>query len=281
MNFFGKLLLSVLFVGFAALAHTGLLDSKGEHYAEQGLSRALIAFGIARGLNGVISVAQGTEFAVQPAGIGVNFTPGQILDPVNDLIERFSWVMLAASASLGIQQTLLTIASWPYFSYLMVGLFLSAAAAVWLPAVWRSKVGRYFIKFAIVFVFVRFAVSLAAISSELVYVQFLAPQYEQATAQLEATTADISRINSATREAVDDQDEELSLLDRAKRMYSSAKATLDIDARIEQYKTAAADASKSAVNLVVVFVFQTIVFPLLFIAVIYTLAKSLLRFDRS
>ncbi len=59
------------------------VDRSGESQLDVAFTRALIGFGIARTLNGVISVAQGTEFAGQPAGIGVNFAPGEILDPVN------------------------------------------------------------------------------------------------------------------------------------------------------------------------------------------------------
>ena len=59
------------------------IDRSGESQLDVAFTRALIGFGIARTLNGVIAVAQGTEFAGQPAGISVNFAPGEILDPVN------------------------------------------------------------------------------------------------------------------------------------------------------------------------------------------------------
>ena len=59
------------------------IDKSSESQVDSAMTRALIGFGIARTLNGVISVAQGTEFAVQPAGVGVNFSPGEILDPIN------------------------------------------------------------------------------------------------------------------------------------------------------------------------------------------------------
>ena len=71
-----------------------------------------IVLAVARTLNGVISVAQGTEVALEPGGVGVNLTVGQILDPVNDLIERFSAVMLVASSSLGLQNILLVMTGW-------------------------------------------------------------------------------------------------------------------------------------------------------------------------
>jgi len=266
----GRFFLSVLFIASAALAHSGYLDHKGTEYADQALGRALLAFGIARGLNGVISVAQGTEVAVQPAGIGVNFTPGQILDPVNDLIERFSWIMLGASASLGIQKTLLSMASWPYFNTVLSAFFALFALLVWLPWLMRYPFGRYL---------VRFAVPLVAISSEWVFNEFLEPQYQEATAELEATAQNIGRINQAAQEDLTSPDDP-SLLDRAKRLYESTTRTFDIDGRIEQYKTAATETSKYAINLTVVFIFQTVVFPLLFLMLLWQFSKSLLRLGR-
>ena len=74
--------------------------------------RALVTFALARTLNGLISAVQGTEIALQPAGVGITLTPGEILDPLNDLVERFSWIMLGASISLGVQQVLLDVGQW-------------------------------------------------------------------------------------------------------------------------------------------------------------------------
>ena len=117
-----KLVISITALVCAIVAISGVIDEKGVTYTDDAFKRALITFGIARGLNGVISVAQGTEIAVHPAGFGVNFTPGQILDPVNDLVEQFSWIMLASSASLGIQKVLLSISSTTVVTLLLAGL---------------------------------------------------------------------------------------------------------------------------------------------------------------
>ena len=87
-------------------------DNVGQSHVNEAFKRALVGYALARSLNGVISVAQGTEVAIQPAGVGVNFTPGQILDPINDLVERFSWIMMLASSSLGIQKVLLSMSAW-------------------------------------------------------------------------------------------------------------------------------------------------------------------------
>lgn len=54
------------------------------------MARAAYTFALVRGLNGVIALIQGTEVVVSPAGMGLTLTVGEILDPINDLAERFS-----------------------------------------------------------------------------------------------------------------------------------------------------------------------------------------------
>ena len=99
-------LLSVALFLVAVLSVTPFMDQRASADYEQLFQRAFVTFALARTINGVISVVQGTEIALQPAGVGVTLTPGEILDPVNDLVERFSWVMMGATISLGVQNVL-------------------------------------------------------------------------------------------------------------------------------------------------------------------------------
>lgn len=116
-----------------ALAVLGTLDTWAGREVDAALGRALLAFALARGLNGVISVVQGTQVALEPGGLGVTLTPGEILDPVNDLVEQFSTVMLVASASLGLQKLLLGISAWWPLTLLM-----ALALSGWIALAWRG-----------------------------------------------------------------------------------------------------------------------------------------------
>ena len=95
-----KWLFSVLLLLVAVLSVTPFVDQRAAADYEQLFQRAFITFALARTINGVISVVQGTEVALQPAGVGVTLTPGEILDPVNDLVERFSWIMMCCWISV-------------------------------------------------------------------------------------------------------------------------------------------------------------------------------------
>ena len=273
-----KILLSLVFVSLAIVAIGGWLDDKGKEYADVTFNRALVAFGIAKGLNGVISVAQGTEVALEPAGIGVNFTPGQILDPINDLIEQFSWVMLASTASIGVQKILLAISVWPWFTGFVILLLSLVVISYWYVPLEKSHWRPLLVKAMLVFVFLRFSVPIIAIGSEVIYAQFLSSQYIESTQELNNTTDKISSINTIEEKNIVISNDK-TMWQSAKEWYGTAAAAMNISQRIEQYKTASADATRHAINLIVVFIFQTILFPLAFLTVIYQLLKRLVKLD--
>lgn len=268
-----KLVLSVSVFALALVAVFGVLDRTSQNYTEASFKRALLTFGIARGLNGVISVAQGTEIAIQPAGFGVNFTPGQILDPINDLVEQFSWVMLASSASLGIQKLLLFISSTLLITVVLVGICSMYLASLWRPDWFAPGMRRVIISGAIIMLFVRFSVPLVAIGSEGMYEYFLKAQFQESSAELEKTQHNISEISSNETQAYGNADQE-GLLDMAKRLLNSASMNISINDRIDKYQQLAAEATKHAINLIVVFVVQTILFPLLFLWLLVRGAKA-------
>lgn len=248
------------------------IDHSSESQIDSALTRALIGFGIARTLNGVISVAQGTEFAVQPAGVGVNFSPGEILDPINDLVERFSWVMLVATSSLGVQKILLDVSSWIGVSFMLAG-----AAVFWLLTRMQNGAASSLAKFAsrllLVMLLVRFLIPLGAIANDWVYRQFLQPQFETSSQELEAASERIREISS--RQSEEPQQAE-SLRQKARNIYQSMTSKFDFDGMLDDYRESAENVSEHAVNLIVVFLLQTILFPLLFLYIVYRAFRYLL-----
>lgn len=273
-----KITIALISVVLALIAYTGQVDDVGREYTDKGFKRALVTFAVARSLNGVISVAQGTEVALQPAGIGINFTPGQILDPINDLIERFSWVMLASSTSLGLQKLLMTIFSSQVFNLLIVTVLGVWVLASWWPRLSGPVLKPYIYKTALLLVVVRFSIPLMAVGSELLFNTFLEEQFQNSTRSIESTTTEIRQINRQSESALPDKDQD-SLMDKAIRLYDNATAGLDMDRYIDRYKSAAANASEHAVNLIVIFLLQTVILPLLFLWVLIRLYKQVIRFN--
>ena len=255
---------TVIAAAAVALAVTGLADDASENYADQALKRALVTFAVARGLNGVISVAQGTEVAVEPGGVGVNFTVGQILDPINDLVEQFSSVMLVAASSLGLQKVLLTMTGWWGATLLFVVAAVVLAGVAWWPGGARAAAESVAVRVFLVLAFVRFALPVLIIGTHIVFSAFLEGEHDAATAILEATSAEIEEFNvedAAAANGVDDA----SFMQRLGEMIDSSMRQLDVSGRLDRLQASASNASEQIVNLIVIFVLQTILLPLAFL----------------
>lgn len=269
-----RLYLVVVFTVFVtAIAFIPTADEVGQAHVDSAFKRALIAFAIARGLNGVISVAQGTEIALQPAGVGVNFTPGQILDPINDLVERFSWIMMLATSSLGIQKVLLSMSAWQGLLVAVVACAVMLVCAHLLRqlAPWRRIFQRLFLFVLIL----RFMMPAISIANDWVYRAFLEADYIEASATLEEARLMIGEINA--RVIPTDADEQVGLFDRARRAYQTAVDQIDIDKRLDEYRQAAESISENTIKLVVVFIMQTLVFPLIFLFVVFGVLRRITR----
>ena len=270
-----KLGLTALACIFALTVYLGWLDEAGERYTQQGLKRALITYGVARGLNGVISVAQGTELAFEPVGVGITFTPGQILDPVNDLIERFSWVVLASGASLGVQSVLIKVTSWFWFTSIVMAFLLAAVLSIWKRLLFPVAVKNLIYKTTVLLLIVRLCIPVIAILNEALYLTFLEPQYIEASLNLQQTADEIDKLNEQQQSVIVDSP---SLLEQVKSAYTSASNALDIKGQLDALKLTVAELSENALNMIVVFMAQTLVFPLLFLWLTLQLLKFVIYF---
>ncbi len=245
-------------------------DDVGREHIDSALKRASAAFLIARGLNGVISVAQGTEVGIQPAGVGVNFSPGEILDPINDLVERFSWIMLLASSSLGVQKVLLEMSEWHGLLFALAFVALLLVASHFFSNSERAKavLGRLFLFLLLL----RFMMPMIAIANDFVYKTFLESNYIEASAALRSAQEAIGEINSEVRTETKVPE---SVVERAVGFYKNFVAKIDLEQRYERYRAAASAVGENAVDIIVVFVMQTVVFPLLFLGILFGVLRRL------
>ncbi len=240
------------------------LDVAATPEVDAGLKRALTTFAAARALNAVISVAQGTEVAVQPAGVGVTFTPGQVLDPINDLVEQFSSLMLAASVSFGIQRALLGVGQ-----HWVVSLLLTVAALAWAALRWRGRMPPGWATHVLVgLLLLRFAVPVVALASEAGFRAFLAQDYVAGQASIELSAEQFSGLSAPADPARPDE----GVAERMKRWWSQ---TADVGKRFDEMKQVAARTVEHIVRLIVVFLMQTLVLPLLLMWGLWRLAKLL------
>jgi len=236
-------------------------DRLASEQVEAGMARALATFASARALNAVISVAQGTEVAFQPGGLGMVLAPGQALDPLNDLVEQFSHLMLIASASFGIQRILIEIGgSW------LVSMLLSVIVLGWVYAAWRRGNAPRWLNLLLLFLLlVRFAVPLTVLASEFSYRLFMAEREETASAEITRSAGELQRAapqSSIGPGAADTCDD--SLLENLKCIFEKVRSKLDVSAEMKALQERADRLVEHVIELIVVFLLRTVLLPLLF-----------------
>lgn len=258
-----------LMVALLVCAWLGPQDQPAAEQVDAGLKRALISFATARALNAAISVAQGTEFSVQPVGVGATFAPGQLLDPVNDLVERFSDLMLVASVVFGAQKVLIGIGS-----YWTVSLALTLVAMAW-GWQWtrRQPVTPWLSRLLVMLLMLRFAVPLVTIGSDLVWQKFLADDYRVSQQAIARAQVDAAKQDSALPLESADQ----GLIDKLRNWFSH-KA--DFKARFDDLRKAVENAIEHMIRLMVVFVLQTLVIPVLLFWAMWSWTRSMIEASR-
>lgn len=80
------------------------LDATAEHYFKDSIAKAGVSYGVCRIINGTVSVIQQSSVQLEPAGVGMSLAVGQIVDPINDMVERLSDVLVLSITSLGVQE---------------------------------------------------------------------------------------------------------------------------------------------------------------------------------
>ncbi len=240
------------------------LDSAAEQRVDSILTRALVTFATARALNAVISVLQSGQVGAQ-VGVGMSIKPGEILDPVNDLVETFSDVMLAVTVALGVHKILLAIGAW-----WVVPLVLSACAALLVIAGLRGSPPRWLSQAFVLLVLLRFAIPVATVGSDMLFSRFLAPGYESSQQALDAIEGrSAAAIGSSEAGDVDE-----GLVAKFRRLLSDGE---DLRERAAAIGDAAGRIAEHTSNLIVVFVLQTIAFPLVLLWLLWQVARRLIE----
>lgn len=255
-NRYFKIVMTAIIFAIATINFTATLDKRAEEPIGEAFERALITYGVVRGINAVISVMQGTEFAIEPAGVGVILTPGEVLDPVNDLIERFSLVVLIASTSLGAQKILVGIGATVLVQLIVALALAIQLASLWRPALLASDWGNSLLKVSLLLVMLRFLIPSTVLLNDVVYEHYLDQQYTDSYIELEQTRQNVEALQNA-----ESNQEEGGILG----LVSRASQRLNFNARLEEYEQRLASASEQIIDLIVVFVLQTLLFPLLFL----------------
>ena len=265
-----KIFISILLICILALSFTVGFDEEAMKLHNEAFNRAMVSFGLAKGLNAIISLIQGTELSFTPVGIGLNFSVGEVLDPFNDMVERFSWVMLAASVSLGIQKLLLVLSTK---LFLQVGIGVSVCFSIfflWLKKLQNSIFFSFSLRVLFLLIILRFGAVLFVYSSEIFYDSVLKPEYISCSNVVEQTKKELEDMQNKNKEILTSNGKKS--VKKTKwyeweigSAYNDIKSKLNISKQLNDLQSSIEEASNKIITLITIFIVQSVIMPLLFI----------------
>jgi hypothetical protein len=260
-------LIILMVTAIVVLAWYPPIQNLANAQVDAGLKRAVISFASARTLNAVISVIQGTEFSIQPVGVGVTLTLGQVLDPINDLIEQFASLMLIASVAFGVQKALLVIgAHWA------ISAIVSGVAALWAVLHFMGRGSAWLSRVLLVMLMIRFAIPVATIGSDWVFQQFLSKEYQQQQESLDVASREINnQTPKVPAAAPKDKSWWEQLKDRASEILPGPNTDF------EAIKKSAEEVPERVMKLIVIFLLQTMIVPIILLWALYKVVLGVVR----
>ncbi len=231
-----KIFLSLILLVISTLSLYTQLDENGLLLYKETFDRAMYSFALVKALNALISLIQSTEINVS-LFVGATIGVGQILDPINDLVERFSLVMLVSSVSIGVQHLLLLLAKSIFIKVALLVSSFVILLSLWFEKLRASQIFFISIKLMMLLFILRFGALVFIYCTQFVYQDVYSQEYESSNKYMSAYKNDLELIKNNKE---------------------------DMSSLLTQIKQKTEKFSKKVIKLITIFVVTTILFPLLF-----------------
>lgn len=119
MSLYRAIIITVIALTLIAVSSHGGVDRFAQKQVVQTSSQAIVMYATSRAINGSVSILQTSQVKLP---LLASVEVGQILDPVNDAVERLSSSLVWAIGSLFVQGILLEISASPAFVSILFGL---------------------------------------------------------------------------------------------------------------------------------------------------------------
>lgn len=256
-----KLRIGVLLVLVLALNWWPTMDKAAEVYLAEAITDNLVIFATARSLNGIISVVQSIELSVSlGAGFGVHL--GEVLDPLNDLIERFSGFVLYGLASLGLQKLVLVATSSLVMKVLVSGV-LVGAYFYWLVS---DRFAKPLLRILVLLLIVRFALVVEVGGIAALDHLYFDERTRHAHSALELVRDTLSNLRQSYLKAASEGGMVQGFVDAGSTLFGS-----------EESGGVSEIAASAIVELIVITLVRGLLLPLMFFWVVVATFRRLLR----
>ena len=176
--------LGALLVGVALLDYLWISPAN-QTYAKRYLNESIVlsasTYATCRVINGGVSSLQESSISISPWGVGLEYEAGQILDPINDAVERLSEACVHSMALLGAQRIVLGIIN----QYGLIPFYLTLVAFLLLVFLAKGqRFARLFGRLALVLLLLRVSTPILCLLGTLLNQQYFDPRIGQQADEL-------------------------------------------------------------------------------------------------
>ncbi len=179
-----------------------VLDTTSDSYFQEAIRIAGVAYATCRVINASVSIIKESTLQLEPAGVGMSLAVGQVLDPIDDMTERLSDVLVTAITSLGVQKLAYLISvslAPPVFS---IFLFILSVLVCFNNDRLKSF-QKTIMRFALLIIIARFCLPMSSLANEFLYKHFFANQISDARKELESGCIELDKLKEFSFPEVD------------------------------------------------------------------------------
>jgi hypothetical protein len=196
----GVLLAILLF--FSSGLKIPVLDTATDTYFRESITKAGVAYATCRLINASISIVKDSSLQLEPAGVGVSLAVGQALDPIDDMTERLSDVLVTAITSLGVEKLAYEIGvsiAAPILSIFLLVLSL----LTWFKNERVISFQRSVMRFLLIILILRFCLPISSVANEFVNKYFFTDQISDANKELALYSTEIEKLTDFSLPDID------------------------------------------------------------------------------
>ncbi len=191
-----------IFLFFTAGLKLPMLDAMTDTYFQKAITKAGLAYATCRTINAAVSIVQESTLQLEPAGVGISLAVGQALDPINDMTERLSDVLVTAITSLGVQKLAYEMGIAFVPSVVAIFLFLSSIL-IWFENQRLNALQGSLWQMLWVVVVLRCCLPVSSIANEYIYHHFFDDRIVAARDHLALGIAELDKLKDLSMPEID------------------------------------------------------------------------------
>lgn len=178
------------------------MDSMTKEYFTKAITKAGLAYATCRVINASVSIVKDSSLQLEPAGVGVSLAIGQALDPIDDMTERLSDVLVTAIASLGVQKIAYEISVSVAPRVLSIFVFV-LSILVWFEHERINFLQRTVTWFIFLIISARFCLPISSVIDDYLNRNFFDNQISETNKRLAIASSELNKLKEFSLPEVD------------------------------------------------------------------------------